>query len=334
MKNNGNGNGNGNGSALLDFLAKDTTRTDILNNLKAEGTSDIALGCATGLGMPEVRQILKSLSEEGLTYYDDRTELWFSSPSQRLNTLKREIKEIAEKIQLGFYEIGVRLREIRDLKLYQLEGYLFFEEFVESELNFTRRHAYRQISAAQVLEDIKPVCPNWSHAQIKESHLRFLTPETFSPDDRIKIWEEVEADLSYQEEQTGRAAKLTDRVVRRAVMQFQESQVEHPPELPPLNTGDWCRVRLRSPHIDTNLAQWNNKVVRVVEVGEIKGVTCCGPFGEAIEDCFYREELQVLEDSATQKYSIELTVKELSLLSQFGSCIEEVISYLLEERES
>lgn len=310
------------------ILARDTTRNDILGLIRAEGECEVAIAAQLALSTINVRQTLQLLEKEGLVRFDDFNKIWFLVPSlQRLEDLKKEIRQITESVRLAFYEIGKRLAEIKEKKLYELDGFLNFEEFVEREFGFKKVYAHYQICASLVFDQIKPAFTNGEQDCIKERQLRPLTKESLTPDDRISIWEQVQSELENLES-VGKPAKLSAKLVDKHVMSFQESQIENPPQLPALAAGDYCKVRLRSGHVDSELAKWNGKVVRVKGVGDIAGIYCGGCFGEEIDDYFFREELQLLTDTATAKFTCELSVEQLKQLPRNGS-FENSISSLL-----
>lgn len=331
--------------------------------LEALPTGHVEIASSLGLPCPDVKAALKDLEKRALVEYDEYKDVWMrkteefkdrknpnletvtivatpiqtetietvtideATPKERLNQLKGEILQISEKVRLAFYEIGKRLGEIADKKLYEIDGYADFEEFAFKEFGFKKSFAYYQISAAQVYSEIKSVSTNSGKECIKETHLRSLTKEDFSSDDRVAIWEQVTSELENLESE-GKPAKLTAKLVEKHVMSYQESQVANPPELPPLNAGAYCRVRLRSGHIDSSLAKWNNQIVRFLRYGNMDGCICESVFGEEIQDVFFREEIFELADTATHKFSVELTVEQLKQLPRSGS-LENAIAYLL-----
>lgn len=309
------------------ILDPDTARTDILAAIKPSGECEVAIACQFGFDTQDVRRILKELEKEGLVQFDDYQKLWFLYPTkQRLEDLKAEIRRITEKVRLAFYEIGVRLAEIADKKLYELDGYVDFKEFIARELGFTRDYAYKQIAAAQVFDELGSEYTKSIHGCIRETHLRPLTKEDLTSGDRQSIWEGVQSEL-VNLETSGKSAKLTAKLVEKHVMEFRESQVTNPPALEPLQAGDYCKVRLRSGHLDA-LSRWDDKVVRVRHRGELGSYICSGCFGEEIGDHFFREELFVLADTAVAKFSVELSVGQLKELPRTGS-IENAVSTLL-----
>jgi N6-adenosine-specific RNA methylase IME4 len=84
-----------------------------------------------------------------------------------------------------FTDVGKALLEIRDLKLYRKE-YDTFENYCQKRWGWERRHAYRMIDAAQVVENV-------SHGTqivpISERQARPLT--SLEPDQQREAWQRV-----------------------------------------------------------------------------------------------------------------------------------------------
>lgn len=96
------------------------------------------------------------------------------------------------KVERAFYEAGRALRELRDRRLYR-STHRTFAEYCRDRFGFERRHSYRLIEAAGVLDNL---CPNWTQTakathgtQIiptKESQVRALT--SLPPDEQRQVW--------------------------------------------------------------------------------------------------------------------------------------------------
>jgi ParB family chromosome partitioning protein len=59
------------------------------------------------------------------------------------------IKSNENFVGMGFWNIGNELKHIRDNKTYKEQAYVSFEEYVESRLGYSRRHAYRLIEISE-----------------------------------------------------------------------------------------------------------------------------------------------------------------------------------------
>jgi hypothetical protein len=71
----------------------------------------------------------------------------------KLDNLTEEIKDLTLQTKRNFYEIGKRLKIIRDEKLYEARGYTSFTTYCECELDYSRRTAYRFIG---IVENFTP----------------------------------------------------------------------------------------------------------------------------------------------------------------------------------
>jgi hypothetical protein len=129
---------------------------------------EIAIAGNLNLSIPQVKAWLKENADlvEGdgdgswrlkNSELPDNSEFSIDDKLARLQSLETEILEVKQVIINGFYEIGIRLRAIRDERLYELKHYQDFKKYVEGELNFSYRRSYQQITAAQVLNEILPV---------------------------------------------------------------------------------------------------------------------------------------------------------------------------------
>lgn len=85
----------------------------------------------------------------------------------------------------SFYEIGIALMAIRDKRLYRSE-HNTFEDYCRERWQFNRRHAYRLIDSAKVIENV-------SHGTQKPESERQARPLTKikDPETQKKVWVEV-----------------------------------------------------------------------------------------------------------------------------------------------
>ncbi|MCC5640582.1 hypothetical protein LC593_33080 [Nostoc sp. CHAB 5844] len=74
---------------------------------------------------------------------------------------QRDRLHLERKVEHAFYEAGCALRELRDRRLYR-STHKTFEEYCKDRFGFERRHPYRLIEAAEVVENLQKMCPNWT----------------------------------------------------------------------------------------------------------------------------------------------------------------------------
>lgn len=102
--------------------------------------------------------------------------------STLVTTRLRELETVIERGLNTFVEVGQALLEIRDNRLYK-ESYSTFEEYCRERWGMERRHAYRLIDAAQVVENVS----NWTQiTPANESQTRPLVG--LSPDEQKTVW--------------------------------------------------------------------------------------------------------------------------------------------------
>lgn len=117
----------------------------------------------------------------------------------------QELESIVEHGLQIFYEVGKALDEIREEKLYR-ETHKTFEAYCIDNWGIGRRTADRFISAARVVENLRPI---GLKIPTKENQVRPLTG--LPPELQLEIWQEA-IDLSPNSMPTGAAVqRLVDR---------------------------------------------------------------------------------------------------------------------------
>ena len=87
------------------------------------------------------------------------------------------LEEVVESNLRGFEKLGEALTEIRDSKLYR-GAHPTFEDYVRDRWGIAKSHAYRLISAKEVVRNVDP---DGDHMELLEGHVRplaSLDPET------------------------------------------------------------------------------------------------------------------------------------------------------------
>jgi hypothetical protein len=148
-----------------------------------------------------------------------------------------ELKQTAHNGFDTFYRVGIALREIRDRKLYRLDGHSSFEAFARAEFDLSRPRAYQLIDAATTIEVLR------SSAEVStivdnEGQARALSG--LAPQERIEVVKEAAA--------TAPKGKVTAKhvaQVRKARTARKAGEGEHPaPDkpaesvVPPLHPAD------------------------------------------------------------------------------------------------
>lgn len=85
-----------------------------------------------------------------------------------------------------FHKVGMALLDIRDNRLYR-QNHRTFESYCQERWGMERRHAYRLMDAAQVVENVS----NWTQSPpTNEAQARPLTP--LEPEQQTLVWQVVE----------------------------------------------------------------------------------------------------------------------------------------------
>ncbi|MEL4898348.1 ASCH domain-containing protein, partial [Crocosphaera sp. Alani8] len=77
------------------------------------------------------------------------------------NDEQQERLRLERKVERAFYEAGKALQELRKKRLYR-STHATFEEYCLERFGFKRRHPYRLIDAAKVVDNLLEMCPNWT----------------------------------------------------------------------------------------------------------------------------------------------------------------------------
>lgn len=137
---------------------------------------------------------------------------------------ERELHRLELRVERALSEGGAALKELRDKRLYR-STHANFEDYCRDRFGFSRRHPYRLIDAAIVVENLSDFCVQFGHIlPVKESICRPLT--VLEKEQQIQAWQEVM-------QETG-GKQPTGQVVKGIVERLKEK---------PLRTAsDFCSV--------------------------------------------------------------------------------------------
>jgi hypothetical protein len=99
---------------------------------------------------------------------------------------QKRLSELENKIRNAFYEAGLAFREIQEKRLYKLEGFKSFENYIKEKWGKTRAHAYNLITAAVISEDLFPIISEKVPLPTAETQVRPLTK--LKPGERREVW--------------------------------------------------------------------------------------------------------------------------------------------------
>ena len=99
---------------------------------------------------------------------------------------QKRLSELEDKIRNAFYEAGLAFREIQEKRLYKLEGFKTFGNYLKEKWGKTRSHAYNLITAAVISEDLFPIISEKVPLPTAQTHVRPLTK--LKPGERREVW--------------------------------------------------------------------------------------------------------------------------------------------------
>ncbi|MBD2249164.1 hypothetical protein [Nostoc sp. FACHB-888] len=77
---------------------------------------------------------------------------------------------LERKVERAFFEAGKALSELRDRRLYR-STHSTFKEYCKDRFGFERRHPYRLIEAAEVIDNLRKMCPNWTQNETESENV-------------------------------------------------------------------------------------------------------------------------------------------------------------------
>ncbi|MCL6753816.1 hypothetical protein KBT16_23705 [Nostoc sp. CCCryo 231-06] len=136
---------------------------------------------------------------------------------------------LERKVERAFFEAGKALAELRDRRLYR-STHSTFEEYCKDRFGFERRHPYRLIEAAGVVDNLIKMCPNWTQNEIEDdpapvhSDQRQILPTSegqvrpmtkLEPQEQQEVWQRA-VEVAGGKVPTGRIVKdVVQRIMER-----------------------------------------------------------------------------------------------------------------------
>lgn len=103
---------------------------------------------------------------------------------------QKRLIELENKIRNAFYEAGLAFREIKEKRLYELEGYKLFSTYVREKWGKGKSYANELIKAAEIIsEDLLPIISEKVTLPTAEIQLRPLM--RLKPEQRQEVWRKV-----------------------------------------------------------------------------------------------------------------------------------------------
>lgn len=134
---------------------------------------------------------------------------------------------LERKVERAFYEAGIALMQLRDKLLFR-STHKTFEEYCRDRFGFERRHSYRLIDAAIIVDNLSQMCPNGTQnkTKLEKEHLnnlqilptneRQVRPLTkLEPDQQREVWQ-ISVEEAGGKAPSGRIVKdIVQRIMER-----------------------------------------------------------------------------------------------------------------------
>ena len=235
---------------------------------------------------------------------------------------ERERLLLERKVERAFYEAGKALKELRDRRLYR-STHKTFEEYCEARFGFKRRHPYRLIEAAEVVDNLisgtqseseldeTQMCPIGTQMlPTSERQVRPLTP--LEPDQQHHVWQMAVGEAG------GKVP--SSRLVKDILARIRPTK-----QVPnPYRVGDVCILLVKeNPELRGKGGCW-------CIVKEIHDFSCTvqawdGQYQvkiEHLQELSYspdqQQEMEKISDRLVRLYSPELTGTARAILSSLG----------------
>lgn len=193
-------------------------------------------------------------------YCDDIVEELTGNQSSQVVTSILSFEEerdrlyLEKKVERAFYQAGKALKELHSRKLYR-STYKTFEEYCKDRFGFERRHSYRLIEAAGVIDNLIEMCPNGTQNEFgaetfvlptSERQVRALVP--LVPSEQFDCWQEA-VNVAGGKVPSGRIVKdIVERIRERTLIPINHSIgevciiiIKGNPELQG-KSGHWCII--------------------------------------------------------------------------------------------
>ncbi len=100
---------------------------------------------------------------------------------------EKRLSELENKIRSAFYEAGLAFREILEKRLFELEGYNNFKDYLKEKWGKSQSHAYELINTAKIIsEDLLPISSEKVPLPTAETQVRPLIK--LEPEQRQEVW--------------------------------------------------------------------------------------------------------------------------------------------------
>jgi hypothetical protein len=171
---------------------------------------------------------------------------------------ERDRIHLEQRVERAFYQAGKALEELHNRKLYR-STHRTFEEYCKDRFGFERRHPYRLIEAAGVVDNLIKMCPNGTQNELEldsqmcpngtqilptsERQVRSLVP--LVAEEQFSCWQEA-VDIAGGKAPSG-------RIVKDIVEQIRERT----PIPIPYSIGEVCLIIIKdNPELKGKSGHW------------------------------------------------------------------------------
>ncbi|MBD6621311.1 hypothetical protein FNW02_37920 [Komarekiella sp. 'clone 1'] len=239
---------------------------------------------------------------------------------------QRDRLHLERRVERAFFEAGKALAELRDRRLYR-STHSTFEEYCKDRFGFERRHPYRLIEAAGVVDNLIKMCPNWTQNEIEDDpatvhfdQLRILPTSEGQVRPMTKLKPQQQQEVWQQAVEQAGGKVPTGRIVKDVVQRIMErTQVPNTYQI-----GEVCQILAKdNPELRGKGGCWG--IVRQVNDfsctvklwnGEYTvGLQYLKSFNYLPAEC---EQMRLVCDRITRVYSDSLEETVKSLLQSLG----------------
>jgi hypothetical protein len=258
---------------------------------------------------------------------------------------QRDRLQLERRVERAFFEAGKALAELRDRRLYR-STHSTFEEYCKDRFGFERRHPYRLIEAAGVVDNLIKMCPIWTQNQTEDDPATVRSDQVqILPTSEGQVRPMTKLEPQQQQEVWQRAVELaggkvpTGRIVKDVVQRIMErTQIPNTYQL-----GEVCQILAKdNPELRGKGGCWAivssvnefSCTVRMWDGEYAVGLQHLKSYDYLPAEC---EQMHSLSDRISRVYSDSLEETVKSLLQSLGklnrpylTAVEEKLLKLLE----
>jgi hypothetical protein len=154
------------------------------------------------------------------------------------------------RVERAFYEAGKALAELRDKRLYR-STHKTFEEYCRDRFGFSRRHPYRLMDAATVVDNL---CPNGTQESLVANRTYVLPTSERQVRDLVSLEPEQQREIWQKAVEIAEGKVPSGKIVKGIVAQIKERPIAQ--ELLPYSKGEVVKICRGRAEIRRHLGYW------------------------------------------------------------------------------